>query len=91
MTGSMMPRLRRGTEPYAVAHAREVASRWDLPVMVARRGDTFFCALAGTPLDDLELVGRAVAGGRMFVYEGTPAMTLDAGRPVTAPPLAVVG
>ena len=61
---------RRGTQAYATLHAREVASRWDVPVVVMRRGADFFCALAGTPLREADLVGRTVAGGTMFVYEG---------------------
>jgi hypothetical protein len=94
-----MPLPRRGTEPYAVAHARQVASHWDIPVIVARRGDRFFCAVAGTSLNDVELVGRAAAGGKMFVYEGSLAVAPNkgstgpgAGSHVTAePPLGVIG
>ena len=64
---------RRGTQAYATLHAREVAKRWDVPVVVVRRGADFFCAVAGAALPDGDRVGRAVAGGRMFVYDGTAA------------------
>ncbi len=72
MTGPKTRLPRRGTQAYATLHAREVASRWDIPVVVVRRGTDFFCAVAGTPLLEAELVGRAVAGGKMFVYDGAP-------------------
>src|SRR3954469_23948860 len=70
MTGPKTRLPRRGTQAYATLHAREVASRWDVPVVVVRRGATFFCAVAGAPLHEVDLVGRTVAGGKMFVYEG---------------------
>jgi hypothetical protein len=70
MIGSKKRLPRRGTEPYAVLHARQIAKLWDIIVIVARRDDTFFCVIGGTSLNDAELVGRAMAGGRMFVHEG---------------------
>jgi hypothetical protein len=72
MTGPKTRLPRRGTQAYATLHAREVASRWDVPVVVVRRGANFFCAVAGAPLHEVDLVGRTVAGGKMFVYEGAP-------------------
>lgn len=73
MTDPKKPLPRRGTQPYAVMHAREVAYRWEVSVNVARCGETFFCVLEGACLDDAELVGRAISGGKMFVYEGARA------------------
>jgi hypothetical protein len=64
---------RRGTEPYAILHAQEIAREWGITAAVVQRDGIFFCIVGGTPLQGAELVGHAVPGGGMFVYEGALA------------------
>jgi hypothetical protein len=63
----------RGTKPYAILHAQQIASHWDIQVQVVRRGEIYLCLVEGMALDGGELVGKAAAGGRMFVYHGASA------------------